>query len=398
MARLTAQFIKNQSTPGKYGDGGGMGLRLWVRKDGGKQWVQRLTVNGRRVDRGLGAWPEVSLAEAREQASRNHRKARKGVDPRLAKKRKGGKRTFEEIARQRHKELLPGFRNKKHGEQWINTLATYAFPHIGDIPVKRVETEDIKDLLLAGNLWMEKCETARRVLQRVGAVMRYAVVCRYRKDDPTLYLKEIMPVQLKRPRPMPSLPYTEVPAAIAAVRGKGGWPPVRLALEFLALTAVRPGEVRGALWPQIDMEAGNWTIPAEAMKMGRDHVVPLSDRCLDILDEVGGYAGDAGLLFPNRGRDKPLSDMALLKAMRDLNLDAVPHGFRSSFRTWVQEQTNTPHDVAEAALAHATGSKTVAAYARSDYLEKRRPLMQQWTDFVGGHQEGYVLPLIRQGR
>ena len=395
MARITAQFVKNHAIPGKYDDGGGMGLRLWIRKDGGKQWVQRLTVNGKRVDRGLGSWPAVSLLEAREKAARNQKKARKGVDP-LAKKRgKGGKRTFEEIARQRHAELLPGFKNNKHGEQWINTLAAYVFPHIGDIPVKKVQTEDIKDLLLAGNLWQEKCETARRVLQRIGVVMRYSVICRYRKDDPTLYLKEIMPVQSRQPVPMASLPYAEVPTAIAMVRGKGGWPPVRLALEFLALTAVRPGEVRGALWLQIDMEAAIWTIPAEAMKMGREHVVPLSDRCLEILDEAGGYVGDEGLVFPNRGRDKPLSDMALLKAMRDLKLDAVPHGFRSSFRTWVQERTNTPHEVAETALAHSTANKTVAAYARSDYLEKRRPLMQTWADYIASAGDEIVVSLGR---
>ena len=395
MAKITEKFVKNQTKPGKYNDGGGMGLRLWIRKDGGKQWVQRLTVNGRRVDRGLGVWPEVSLVEARKRAARNHKKARKGVDPMLARKKKeGGRRTFEEIARQRHKELLPGFRNKKHGEQWINTLATYVFPHIGDIPIKRVDTEDIKDLLLEDGLWQEKCETARRVLQRIGAVMRYAVVCRYRRDDPTLYLKEILPKQLKKPEPMRSLPYAEVPAALAMVRSKGGWGPVRLALEFLALTAVRPGEVRGALWEQIDMEAAVWTIPAEAMKMKREHIVPLSDRCLEILDEVGGYAGDGELVFPARNRDKLLSDMALLKVMRDLNLNAVPHGFRSSFRTWVQEQTNTPHEVAEAALAHSTANKTVAAYARSDYPEKRRPLMQAWADYIGGGDHEAVVPLL----
>ena len=408
MPKLNITILRNGKKPGKYIDSSRTGLFLHIRKNGNKQWAQRITIDGKRTDLGLGRCHAGSLEEAmadlsqaRDRAEKNQEAARSGKNPTSTQQKTRQKHTFEEVARKRHKELMPSFTNKKGGKQWLSSLEAYAFPHIGRMPVKNVGPGDIIDLLLENNFWQEKPELARRVFQRIRNVMRYACVRRYREDDPTTDITMVMPKQGHRPVPQKSLPYQEVPAAMGMIRAKPGV--ASLGLLFQIYTAARPGEVRHACWHEIDLDEKLWVVPAEKMKMRREHAVPLSDQAVLILREArmqyaqSASSGSRELVFPNDRSGEALSDMAFTKVTKDLKLAAVPHGFRSSFRTWVQEQTNVPREVAEAALAHVNRDRVEAVYARSDFLEKRRSLMQEWADFISStHDEG-VLPFARRG-
>ena len=386
---LAAAFVRTVKQPGLYLDG--LGLSLLVTPTGARCWTQRLTIAGRRRELGLGGYPVVTLAQAREQALANKRLVREGGDP-LAEKRKAQVPTFAEAAEAVMALHRPGWRNAKHAAQWETTLRQYVCPRLGGQLVHTITTADVLAVLTP--IWHEKPETARRVRQRIGAIMKWAVAQGYRADNPAGdMLGQALGRQAGVTQHMQALPHREVSAAIHAVQDSHSDMSTKLAFEFLVLTAARSGEVRLATWAEIDLEAKVWTIPAERMKAKREHRVPLSDRARDILREVQALVDESGLVFPS-SRGKPLGGKTLWQLLKGLEIAAVPHGFRSSFRDWAQECTNAPRAVMEAALAHTNPDKTEAAYARSDLFERRRTLMDKWAAYLT-EERGMVVPLMR---
>ena len=333
---------------------------------------------------GLGGYSWVSLAEAREQALANRRLARSAGDPLAEKRRRRGTPTFEEAAAEVLKQKRGAWRNPKHAKDWPTSLQAYAFPLIGDTLVSDITSADLLQILAP--LWHDKPETARRVRQRIGAVMKWAVAMQHRLDNPAGDpLGEALGRQQAVVRHRPALPHGEVAAAVAAVRRAPAWPGAILAFEFLVLTAARSGEVRLATWNEIEPDSAVWTIPGARMKAKREHRVPLSGRAVEVLREARLLGGGAGLVFPSQ-RGKALADRTLSQLVRDQGIAAVPHGFRSSFRDWASERTNHPREVVEAALAHVVGNKVEAAYARSDLFERRRRLMDDWAAYLNGER------------
>ena len=387
---LSAAFCRTVAEAGRFADGNG--LYLHVDPSGARRWVQKLVVRGKVRVLGLGGYSWVSLAEAREQALANRRLARSGGDPLAEKRRRRGTPTFEEAAAEVLKQKRSAWRNPKHAKDWPTSLQAYAFPLIGDRLVSDITSADLLQILAP--LWHDKPETARRVRQRIGAVMKWAVAMQHRLDNPAGDpLGEALGRQQAVVRHRPALPHGEVAAAVAAVRGAPAWPGAKLAFEFLVLTAARSGEVRLATWNEIEPDSAVWTIPGTRMKAKREHRVPLTGRAVELLREARLLGGGAGLVFPSQ-RGKALADRALSKLVRDQGIAAVPHGFRSSFRDWAAERTNHPREVVEAALAHVVGNKVEAAYARSDLFERRRRLMDDWAAYLNG-ERGQVVPLRR---
>lgn len=378
MGKLTALKVKATNDPGRYTDGDG--LMLDVTKSGVKSWLLRLTVNGKRRDFGLGSLKIVTLAEAREKASEYRRLIAQGIDP-IADKRKSVDLlpTFREATIRVHAEHKAAWKNGKHQAQWINTLDTYAFPALGDLPVDQIEGPAIRDVLAA--IWLAKPETARRVRQRIGAVLDWSYAKGYRASEaPMRSLSKGLPRQPRKDGHFAAMPYAQVPLFLARLRERKSVG--RLALEALILTAARSGEIRGATWGEVDLATGLWSVPAERMKMGRVHHVPLAPPAIDAFRRAEAFrAPCTDLVFPGQNLKRQLSDMTLLKVMRDLETGVTVHGFRSAFRDWVAEETIYPGEVAEAALAHANSNKVEAAYRRTDFLEKRRALMRDWADF-----------------
>ena len=384
MKRLTAAFVRTVKPAERlkrYGDGNG--LYLLVKpgpRGGGRSWVQRLAIHGVRRDLGLGSAELVTLAEARQIAWENRRIARAGGDPRVAGA--GHSPTFAEAAETVIAMHRPTWRDAAGTEaQWRASLSAYVHPRIGHRPVHAIETADVMAVLQP--IWTDRHTTATRVRHRIAAVMKWAVAQGHRPDNPAgEALGAALPKVDARRAHFRALPHGEVGAALARIRSSDGGVAARLGLEFLVLTAVRSGEARGARWDEMDLQAAVWTIPAARMKAGREHRVPLSGRALDVLDEADGIR-DGELVFPSP-RGRPLHPGSLNRLLGDLGIDAVPHGFRSSFRDWAAECTDTPHAVMEAALAHAVRNPVEAAYARSDLFERRRVLMQAWGDHAGG--------------
>lgn len=379
---LTAVQVRAVREPGRYADGGG--LYLEVDPSGAKRWLLRTVVRGKRRDIGLGGLATVSLAEAREAALAMRKLARAGGDP-LAERRRERRAvpTFEEAADIVHAEHAPGWKSPKHAAQWKNTLREYAFPVLGRMRVDHIDAPDVLKVLAP--IWLAKPETARRVRQRIGTVMDWAKAAGHRRSgNPVDGIEKGLPRQPDRSDHHDALPYSAVPGFIGDLRTADAGTSVRLAFEFLILTAARTGEVVAARWSEIDPEARLWTIPAERMKAGREHKVPLADRCLDILAEARKLSDGTGYVFPGRSPGKPLSNMVFLMALRRMEVPVTAHGFRSSFRDWASERTNFPREVCEMALAHVVDNKTEAAYRRGDLLEKRRQLMATWAGFVTG--------------
>ena len=393
-ARLTARFAATVTKPGRHGDGNG--LYLLVKPSGAKSWVLRTVVRGRRCDIGLGGYPLVSLGEARVAAFEHRKLARAGGDP-LALRRRRDIPTFEEAARTVIEIHKPTWRpGGKSAEQWESSLRQYVFPRLGAKCVDTITTADVMAVLVP--IWTEKAETARRVRQRISAVMKWAVAHGYRADNPA---GEAIAAALPRvggtPRHFRAVHHAEAGDAVRAVRGSQGSLAARLAFEFLVLTAARSGEVRGAVWSEFDLEAAVWTIPGERMKGGREHRVPLSDRALSLLDEARALDDGSGLVFPSPAGRKPMSTSTLSQLLRELDIDAVPHGFRSSFRDWCSEFAQAPGEVAEACLAHVVKG-VEGAYARSDLLDRRRNLMERWAAYLANEASGTVVPIARPTR
>ena len=328
---------------------------------------------------GLGSWPHVSLAEAREKCALNLAARRRGE---LVTGRKRTVPTFEEAVEKVIAVHRAGWKDGSRSEEdWRATLRDYAIPNLGGRPVSRITTADVMAVLLP--IWNGKRVTARRVRQRIGAVMRWAVAQGYREDNPAgEAIGAALPKNGVRPQHLAALPYAEVAGALEQVRDSGAYTGTVLAFEFLVLTACRSGEVRGALWKEMDLEGWEWRIPPERMKTGREHRVPLSRRALAVLQEAQALADGAGFVFPSV-QGGPLSKLAIGKLVRDLGIGAVPHGFRSSFRDWAAERSDAPREVCELALAHVNTNAIEAAYRRTDLFERRRALMESWAGFLG---------------
>lgn len=387
MAKLTATGIRNLTAPGKYGDGNG--LFLVVTATGAKRWVQRITIRGKRCDLGLGPLSSVSLAEARELAARNRKEAVAGGDPLRDKREAAAVLTFEEAAREVHRLHLPTWRNEKHGRDFITSLEMYAFPRIGHLRVSDVTAADVLEVLTP--IWTKTHETARRVRQRIGTVLKWAVAKGWRQDNPADAITTALPKVSKVKAHRVALPYDEVADFLTVLRGCGALPQTRWAIEFLILTAARSLEVRDATWDEIDLDAATWTIPAARMKMKRPHRVPLSPSAVAVLKEAQDLFGGTGRLFPGMKKGRPLSDVALSKTVKGLGFPVDVHGFRTSFRTWAQDKTTFPREVAEACLAHLVGSEVERAYSRSDLFDKRRRLMDAWAGYVAKESGGKVV-------
>ncbi len=383
--RLSARFVATVREEGRYGDGRGSGgLSLLVKRTSrgelAKSWAQRIQIDGRARNLGLGVWPHVSLAEARQKCALNLVARDRGE---LVTGRKRTVPTFEEAAEVVIAIHATGWKHSSRSEaDWRLTLGNYAMPTLGRRPVNRISTADVMAILLP--IWNAKRVTARKVRQRIGAVMRWAVAQGYREDNPAgEAIGAALPKQGIRPQHFPALPYGKVAEAIAAVRGSSAHLATMLAFEFLVLTACRSAEVRDARWEEMNLEAREWRIPAERMKTGREHRVPLSSRALAVLGEARALADRSGWVFPSAKR-RPPSSAALSRVLRELRIGAVPHGFRSSFRDWAAECTDAPREVCELALAHVNTNTIEAAYRRSDLFERRRTLMEQWAAFLTG--------------
>lgn len=384
MGKLNPLQVRNLKEPGRYSDGDG--LILEVRPGGSKSWIARLQANGRRRDYGLGSFKDVSLNEARDKAREYRKQLRAGIDPLEAKRKSREIPTFKAAAKAYHMEWKKRRRNAKHEAQWLATLETYAFPRFGELRTDLVDNGHVRDAL--AEIWLTKPETARRVRQRIGTVLDYAHGKGWRSHAFGMAaVNKSLPEQPPKIGRFEAMPYGDVPAFLESIRARVSMG--RLALEALILTATRSGEVRGARWSEVDLDAATWAIPAERTKTGKrtgkPHIVPLSPAAVDAFNRAKALRIEASdLVFHGSKRGKPLSDMTLLKVLRDLKEPFTVHGFRSAFRDWVAEQTNFPGEVAEAALAHAIPNKVEAAYRRTDFLDKRRKLMDAWGDYCTG--------------
>ena len=382
--QLTAAFVKTISRPGKYNDEHGLILRVqrsakkgWI----SKSWVQRIVVQGRRREIGLGAYPLVALAQAREQALRNRTVARSGGDPFAVVARAP---TFAEaletvIAIKKGAWKSGNANSSEMG--WRSTMREYVLPTLGERRVDSLTTSDV--LAVIAPIWHEKNPTALAVLHRIGAVCRWAVAEGYRVDDPTANVMSVLPRRNGEKKHHEAMAYQDVGAFLVRVRQGATQLAARLAFEFMVLTVTRTSEVRLMRWSEVDIDGRTWTIPGDRMKAGKRHRVPLSDRAITMLSDARLLGGGEGYVFLGCGKAGTLSRTALRNVMRKAGESrATPHGMRSAFRDWCSEQTDTPHAVIEASLAHTVRHKAEAAYARSDLYERRRALMRQWAAYL----------------
>ena len=379
--KLSATRVKALREPGRYSDGNG--LHLFISKKGGKSWVQRITIDGRRRDIGVGGYPTVSLAQARERAADNRESIGNGKDP-VAETRKPAFPTFSEAARAVHEANKPRWRNGSHIRAGIQTRERHAFPKIGDKPIDTIARSDVLAVLTP--IWSIRPETARRVRQRMRTIFRGAMANELIEANPAgEAIDGALPSMPKIKAHLRSLPYEEVGSALKSVDASQTTLASKHCLRFLVLTAARSGEARGATWNEIDLQRATWTVPGSRMKAGIEHRVPLSNEALEVLTLARQLEDGSGLCFPSPLRPgRMLSDMTLTKVLRSTGLAdrATVHGFRTSFKTWTMEQTDTPWAVGESALAHQLGGSVEQAYARSDLFVRRRKLMQQWADYL----------------
>ena len=399
---LSAIEVSRLTEQGLQAVGGVAGLLLQVTKTGSRSWILRVMVGSKRRDIGLGGYPDVPLGQARELARNSRLKIKEGIDPveerRAAKAQliaiQASQITFDEAVKIFLTNKDHEFKNKKHAAQWKSTLNTYASPVVGTLLVSEIDLPHIRQILEP--IWIEKTETAKRLRGRIENVLNWATVNKYRTgDNPARWrghLDNVLPKPSKvmKVKHHKALPREELGSFIKNLKQRDGI--AAKALEFLILTATRSGEVRGAIWSEINLESGLWIIPAERMKAGKEHQVPLSKEAIKLLKTLPTDQ-DNEHLFP-APKGGALSDMALSAVVRRMKAQAVPHGFRSTFRDWCAEETSFPPSVAEMALAHAIGNKVEAAYRRGDLLAKRTLLMQQWAKYCNTvHKKGDVLPL-----
>jgi integrase len=381
--KLTKKLVENLGT-GRHGDGGG--LYLVVDPSGARRWIVRVVVKGQRnakgaplrTDFGLGGADIVTLNQARDRALEYRRMAKQGLNPRFNASR--AIPTFEEVARQVHIDRMPTWKNEKHGAQWINTLRDYAFPKIGRMPIDSVSQPEV--LMCLSPIWTDKHETARRLSQRIKVVLDVAKSKGFRSgENPVTAIHEarVLPKVKAKPKHHKAMAWQDVPAFYADLKARDAM--AAKALMFTCLTGSRTSEVLMMRWDEVDSLARLWTCPADRMKGGEIHRVPLTDEMLAIIEPLRAMQSD--YVFEGQKRHKPLSNMAILMLLRRMQVEGVTvHGFRSTFRDWASEAANAPREVAEMSLAHKLGSDVERAYARSDLLEKRRLLMTRWSEFV----------------
>lgn len=403
---LTVMTVKN-AKPGRHADGGG--LHLLVKDTGARSWVYRFMLKGKSRDIGLGAAGPggISLADARDLATALRLKVKAGIDPLEERQRseaeaKAAKQaaevagiTFKAMAETHIAANKDSWRNAKHKQQWENTLKTYAYPVIGDLPVAEVDTPHVLKVLEP--IWREVPETASRLRGRIETVLDSAKARGYRQgENPARWrghLAQILPTRTKLSRGHhKAMPYEAIPAFVKQLQERKAV--AALALEFVILTGARTGEVIAAEWSEVDLSKAVWTVPAERMKAGKEHRVPLSPRAVTILEEMQQLGGK--YLFPGVQRDK-LSGMAMAMLLRRMKQDVTVHGFRSAFRDWASECTGYSHEVAEMALAHTISNAVERAYRRGDLFEKRRRLMVDWAAYcaTGGAVAGDNVKQIR---
>lgn len=404
---LTAIEIKRITKKGKHAVGGVSGLYLNVNKSGGKSWILRCMVGNLRREIGLGGYPTTTLSMSREKARDMHSLISQGICPveqknaqkQALRQSQAASIRFSEAAEKCHMKKSAEFKNIKHAAQWINTLRTYAFPVVGDMKVDKITMHDV--LAVLNPIWSEKTETAARLRQRIESVFAWSLVSGYRQgDNPARWsghLDAILssPAKLKKLKGdlhHSAMPYKEVSAFMAYLQKNKSMS--YRALAFLILTGTRSGEVRGAEWSEVDLKAAVWIIPAERMKAGREHRVPLSDAAVDILKAVPRFL-NTKYLFPSIRKKVPLTSAGIAKPLKNFNPDYTVHGMRSAFRDWIAEETQIQNIVAEMALAHTIGDATEAAYRRGDLFDKRKELMQAWSEYVGSHVSAQVVSFSR---
>ncbi len=398
--KLTALQVK-QCKPGTYTDGDGLYLHVAIGADGERKrwWYVRVHLPGGKVrEMGLGSADRVDLAAARSQANNARDLARDGIDPvwdRLERRRKAAEEvarsiTFKDAAEDFLSANEESWKNVKHRKQWRSTLETYVYPILGSVPVQAVDVSLIKKVI--DPLWKTKTETANRIRGRIETILDYAAVSGFRSgENPARWrghLQRTLPPRARVQKVVHhrALPYSQLPDLMKRLRKNSSI--TARALEFTILTAARSGEVIGARWSEMDRVNGIWTIPADRMKAGREHRVPLGPRAWTIIAHLDDFGLSSDWVFPGARAGKSLSDMAMLELLRGMKVDAVTHGFRSTFRDWVSERTNHPPEVAEAALAHIRGDQTERAYNRSDLFERRALLMKHWDHFANGQPLG----------
>lgn len=398
MGNLTALSVRN-AKPGRHVDGGGLYLLVKPpsnaakeagHKSGTKSWVLRIQKDGHRRDFGLGSLADVSLAEARERAATLRKTVRVGVDPIAEKRKRQNTPTFKAATMACHASKKGGW-TPRHARQWLEAMEDHVFPKLGERPIDQVDARAIGQVLAP--IWLEIPNTARRVRQRIGTVIDFATASEWRSgDNPTRIVGHLLEPQTDKAKHYNAVPHLEMPTFMAELRAL----PVaigRLALQFTILTAARSGEVRSMAWDEVDLKAELWTVPEKKMKAREEHVVPLSPAAVAVLKEALQFLGNVApfasddLVFPGRGT-KPLSDMTMLRALREAGRKETIHGFRSSFRDWASDKTNFPSDVIETALAHQVGSETRRAYERTKHVEKRCKLMNEWANYLADRLSG----------
>jgi integrase len=391
--RLSALDVKANSEPGRYADGDGLYLNVAAGKS--KSWVFLWMKNGKRREMGLGSYPTISLVAARQRAEECRRQVAEGLDP-IAERKRSAPVTFGEAADQFIASMASSFRNEKHRDQWKMTLGDAYCAELRKRPISDVSTEDVLHVLTP--IWQSKSETASRIRGRVERVLDFATVKGWRSgENPARWrghLKNALPARQKLARGHhAAMPYAKVPAYVTRLQFADAM--AARGLEFLILTASRSGEVLGAKWPEFDLEEAVWTVPAERMKAGKEHRVPLSPRAVAIVKDLR-EAKVNDYVFPGEKKDRPLSGMAFAMLMRRMKVGQyTAHGFRSAFRDWAGDETSYPRELAEAALAHRVGDATEQAYRRSDALGRRRKLMVAWADYCLGAKK--LLRLVENG-
>lgn len=381
--KLTKKLVENLGA-GRHGDGSG--LYLVVDPSGARRWIVRVVVKGQknkkgaplRTDFGLGGADIVTLNQARDRALEYRRMAKQGLNPRFDAARKVP--TFEEVAQQVHIDRMPTWKNAKHGQQWINTLRDYAFPKIGRMPIDSIGQPEV--MMCLTPIWTEKHETAKRLAQRIQTVLDVARSRGFRSgENPVTAIKDagVLPKVKAKVKHHKAMVWQDVPSFYADLQARKAM--AAKALMFTCLTGSRTSEVLGLRWGEIDFGTQVWTCPAERMKTGEAHRVPLTGEMLSIIKPLKKLS--SVFVFEGQKRHKPLSNMSMLMLLRRMGVEGVTvHGFRSTFRDWASEVANVPREVAEKSLAHSVGSDVERAYARSDLLEKRRTLMRDWSQFV----------------
>lgn len=379
---LSALEIKAISKPGLHAVGTVPGLYLKVDARGNKSWVLRALIGIRRRSMGLGGYPAVPLAEACKKAREARVLIEQGQDPiETRQAAKSGFRTitFAEASKRFIASKETEWKNKKHAQQWRNTLKTYA-SEINSLPVSAISTPHVLGVL--EKIWITKTTTATRVRERIEKVLDWATAMNLRTGENPARLKgnldKLLPAakKISTVKHHASLPWRDTPRFIAALKTKGKIS--ARALEFTILTACRTGEVLGARWEEIDLESKRWTIPSSRMKSGREHQVPLNEKSMSV---ISGLPRVSEFIFTANG-NTPLSNMTMLNLLKTMKDSVTVHGFRSTFRTWAAEETNHPSEVCEAALAHRVGDDTELSYKRTDYFNRREVLMQEWADFL----------------